>query len=103
MCPKECILEHRPDGKPSDLPNQLFIDPDECIDCRYCEPECPWGAIYPEADLPDVFADDVRLNAEAAIRRVEFRVPEAQGKPRPDDAAVAANRRRWGMDVPPGR
>ena len=34
-------------------PNFLVIDPDECIDCTLCEPECPINAIYPEDDVPD--------------------------------------------------
>ena len=33
-------------------PNFLAINPDECIDCTLCEPECPINAIYPEDDVP---------------------------------------------------
>src|SRR4029434_11304176 len=36
VCPVDCIYEG---------PNQLFIHPDECIDCGACEPVCPWTAI----------------------------------------------------------
>src|SRR3546814_13313435 len=35
-------------------PNFLVIDPDECIDCTLCEPECPINAIYPEDDVPEI-------------------------------------------------
>jgi len=45
-------------------PNFLVINPDECIDCTLCEPECPINAIYPEDDVPagqEMFA---ALNAE---------------------------------------
>ena len=37
VCPVDCFHEG---------PNFLVIDPDECIDCTLCEPECPVEAIY---------------------------------------------------------
>jgi len=42
------------------------IDPDECIDCTLCEPECPINAIYPEDDVPAGQEAFVALNAELA-------------------------------------
>jgi ferredoxin len=47
-------------------PNFLVIDPDECIDCTLCEPECPINAIYPEDDVPAGQEALVALNAELA-------------------------------------
>ena len=47
-------------------PNFLVIDPDECIDCTLCEPECPINAIYPEDDVPAGQEGFVALNAELA-------------------------------------
>ncbi|MCW8807226.1 MAG: ferredoxin family protein [Rhodanobacter sp.] len=47
-------------------PNFLVIDPDECIDCTLCEPECPINAIYPEDDVPAGQESFVALNAELA-------------------------------------
>lgn len=48
VCPVDCIrLEEGVDRK-------LFIDPNECIDCGACEPECPVNAIFPEESLPRV-------------------------------------------------
>lgn len=44
VCPVDCFHEG---------PNFLTIDPDECIDCALCEPECPVGAIYAEEDVPE--------------------------------------------------
>ena len=41
VCPVDCFYE----GK-----NMLFINPEECIDCGVCEPECPIGAIISEDD-----------------------------------------------------
>ena len=46
VCPVDCIhFDEGPDRKP-------FIDPNECIDCGACEPECPVNAIFPEESLP---------------------------------------------------
>jgi NAD-dependent dihydropyrimidine dehydrogenase PreA subunit len=46
VCPVDCI--HFDQG----VDRMLFIDPDECIDCGACEPECPVTAIFPEEDVP---------------------------------------------------
>jgi ferredoxin len=40
------------------------IDPDECIDCTLCEPECPVEAIYSEDELPEGQESFIALNAE---------------------------------------
>jgi ferredoxin len=45
-------------------PNFLVINPEECIDCDVCVPECPAEAIYAEDDLPDDMAAFLELNAE---------------------------------------
>jgi NAD-dependent dihydropyrimidine dehydrogenase PreA subunit len=42
---------------------QLFIDPDECIDCGACEPECPADAIYLDDDVPAAYRGDIARNA----------------------------------------
>jgi ferredoxin len=47
-------------------PNFLVINPDECIDCTLCEPECPINAIYPEDDVPSGQEGFTELNAELA-------------------------------------
>ena len=41
VCPVDCFYEGE---------NMLVIDPDECIDCGVCEPECPEDAILPDTD-----------------------------------------------------
>jgi ferredoxin len=55
VCPVDCFHEG---------PNFLAIDPDECIDCTLCEPECPAEAIYSEDDLPGDMMHFLDLNAE---------------------------------------
>jgi ferredoxin len=42
----------------------LVIDPDECIDCAVCIPECPVNAIYAEEDVPEDQREFIALNAE---------------------------------------
>jgi ferredoxin len=44
--------------------NFLVIDPDECIDCGACVPECPTEAIFAEEDLPDKWESFVEYNAK---------------------------------------
>jgi ferredoxin len=47
-------------------PNFLVIDPDECIDCDVCVPECSAKAIFPEDSLPPGQEQFLQLNAELA-------------------------------------
>ena len=47
-----------PEGK------QLYIDPDECIDCGACEPECPVEAIFEESELPEEWNKYTEINAK---------------------------------------
>ncbi len=44
----------------------MVIDPDECIDCALCEPECPAQAICSEDDLPQEMAAFLEINAKKA-------------------------------------
>lgn len=97
VCPVDCILEHVPENGESDLPNQLFVNPDDCIDCSLCEPECPWEAIGHEDDVPVLFRDDVALNGLTIERPEEFRVPEDAENSPPSAEQVEANKKRWGL------
>ncbi len=55
VCPVDCFHEG---------PNYLVIDPEECIDCTLCEPECPVEAIKSEDDLTDEEQHFLALNEE---------------------------------------
>ncbi len=57
VCPVDCFHEG---------PNFLVIDPDECIDCAICVPECPAEAIFEEDELPEDQLQFIRINAELA-------------------------------------
>jgi len=96
VCPiSDCIVEHRPaEGMPG-LPNQLFINPDRCIDCGACEPACPWEAIALDDEVPLVSKDDIVLNAIAAARPQDFVDAAIRTRPKPSPAQVDENRRRW--------
>ena len=58
VCPVDCFYEG---------PNMLVINPDECIDCALCEPECPIDAIYSEDEVPDDQIKYIELNAELCM------------------------------------
>ncbi len=47
-----------------ECPNKLVIDPEECIDCTLCEPECPVEAIFSDDELPEAQNKFLALNAE---------------------------------------
>ncbi|MCH2668407.1 MAG: ferredoxin family protein [Gammaproteobacteria bacterium] len=55
VCPVDCFHEG---------PNMLVIDPEECIDCTLCEPECPVEAICSEDEIPEGQEEFLELNAE---------------------------------------
>jgi ferredoxin len=46
----------------------LVIEPDECIDCAVCIPECPVNAIYADVDVPQAQMKFIALNAELSAR-----------------------------------
>jgi len=48
---------------------QLYIDPDECISCGACEPECPVDAIFEDEELPEKWSAFSALNAEFFKKR----------------------------------
>lgn len=73
VCPVDCFREG---------PNFLVIDPDECIDCAVCIPECPVNAIMAEEDVPADQQHFIKINADLyrnwpSITRTKPPPPEA--------------------------
>ncbi|HET8842940.1 MAG TPA: ferredoxin family protein [Ktedonobacteraceae bacterium] len=61
-CPVDCI--HPVPGELGyDEAEQLYINPDECIDCGACEPACPVTAIFQESEVPDEWKEYIKINA----------------------------------------
>jgi ferredoxin len=58
VCPVDCIWEGD---------KQLYIDPEVCIDCGACEPECPVDAIFPDDSVPDQWTAFTEENKVKAI------------------------------------
>ncbi|MFZ5844692.1 MAG: ferredoxin FdxA [Pseudomonadota bacterium] len=74
VCPVDCFYEGE---------NFLVINPDECIDCGLCEPECPVNAIFEENELPDDQKQYIQINAELAknwpnINKKKDALPDAE-------------------------
>ncbi len=74
VCPVDCFHAG---------PNFLVIDPDECIDCTLCEPECPANAIFAEDEVPEEQFQFIQLNADLAkqwplITEVQPSLPDAE-------------------------
>lgn len=57
VCPVACFREGE---------TMLVIDPDECIDCGVCVPECPVTAIFPADEVPAKWREYIELNAQYA-------------------------------------
>jgi NAD-dependent dihydropyrimidine dehydrogenase PreA subunit len=75
VCPVDCI--HYDPG----TDRMDFIDPDECIDCGACEPECPVNAIFPEDSVPAEWSPFIELNARWYKDKASTRVAVDEWKP----------------------
>ena len=63
VCPVDCI-HPTADASNYDAAEQLYIDPDVCIDCGLCVDECPVQAIFQDQDLPAEWNDFIQKNAD---------------------------------------
>ena len=73
VCPVDCFYAG---------PNFLVINPDECIDCAVCVPECPANAIYAEDDVPADQREFIQINRDLSktwtnISKAEPALPDA--------------------------
>ena len=96
VCPVDCIYEYSGDD-PAIPKNQLLIDPDECIDCNACVPECPWEAIFAEDETPDIFNIDIEINAKI-VGQKRFVPQREEGKPLPTPEEIQKNKEKWGYN-----
>ncbi|MDD5248603.1 MAG: ferredoxin family protein [Rhodocyclaceae bacterium] len=88
VCPVDCFHEG---------PNFLVIDPDECIDCTLCVPECPAEAIFAEDDVPAAQRSFIALNAELSrtwpsITERKDALPDAEAWDKKPDKAKLLER-----------
>ena len=78
VCPVEAFHE---------LEDRLYINPDTCIDCDACVPECPVEAIFADTTLPENYAEWLELNAEASqyptisLKKPALHGPNCSGPP----------------------
>jgi len=73
VCPVDCF---HGDGE------MLYIDPNECIDCGACEPECPVNAIFPEESVPAEWVQYTPIDAVWYTDRGAARAQVDELKPR---------------------
>jgi ferredoxin len=76
VCPVDCFHADA---------DMLYIDPEECIDCGACVPECPVEAIFDETQLPDTQREWIALNADRAkklpvINKTQAPLPTAEAR-----------------------
>ena len=79
VCPMECFY-----GDAA----QLYVDPDDCIDCGACVPECPVEAIFLDADVPARWSGYVALNADW-VRALKPHGHVTEKQPRPPEEATS--------------
>ena len=77
VCPVDCFHEGA---------EILYIDPEECIDCGLCIPECPVNAIYADVDVPEQWKSYIELNTQESpkfpvINKQKDPLPTAPPKP----------------------
>jgi len=63
VCPVDCIHPSKAEAA-YEAAEQLYISPDECIDCGACVPACPVEAIFPEDEVPEKWANFKEKNVD---------------------------------------
>jgi ferredoxin len=91
VCPVDCFYEGE---------NFLVINPDECIDCGACVPECPTEAIFAGEDLPAKWAEYVELNANLCKNWPNIS-SKKDGLPEADEFKAVEDKRALLSEKPP--
>ncbi len=96
VCPVDCIYGLTVED--GNYHKQLFIQPEECINCAACEPECPWGAIFEDSSVPQIFQEDIGINARVfeAHLKEEFTITPEPIKSHPSPQEIESNYKKWG-------
>lgn len=96
VCPVDCIYGLTVED--SNYRKQLFIQPDECINCSACEPECPWGAIFEDSEVPEIFKEDIEINANIFKDHPsqDFTTSPKPIRENPTPEEIEENKRKWG-------
>jgi ferredoxin len=63
VCPCDCFHEGE---------RMLYIDPEHCVDCDACVPECPVEAIFYQENVPEAWESYIALNAREAAKHPEI-------------------------------
>ncbi len=72
VCPADCFYEDE---------SQLYIHPDECVDCGACEPECPVEAIFADSAVPEQYEHWTQINIDEAPKYpiISAKIPALYG------------------------
>jgi len=84
VCPVSCFYENE---------DQLFIHPQECIDCDACVPVCPVTAIFPEAEVPKEWKSYIQKGIDYFAENAG--VPAAKNKAEVGSGGVAEGSTHW--------
>jgi ferredoxin len=97
VCPVDCFYE-------IDEPKMLVIDPDTCIDCQLCIPECPVHAIYPEDEVPEPYKEWIEKNRELypTGRQISEKKEPAPDAKTLKEIQEREKERGWDVDEPTG-
>lgn len=97
VCPVDSFYE-------VENPRTLVIDPDTCIDCGLCAPECPVHAIYPEDDVPEPYREWIDKNRQLVAQGTNI---TAKKNPLPSAKTLEQvqeheKNQGWNVTEPPG-
>lgn len=90
VCPVDCIYSVGEDPEHTEQGYLLVIDPEECIDCGACEPECPVEAITIDDQVPEKWEAFIAINAMHAGRGAQDGPDEESRMEKADIAEAAA-------------
>ena len=97
VCPVDCFYEPANPDPANGLPDQLYINPEECIDCNLCVSACPWEAITSGDEVPKISRSFIELNARSSKEPELFKPAEHIDKGSPTPEEVRANKDKWGF------